>query len=90
MKNNNASYFQQTAFIKPRFKYKAVKPKQINLFYLKTMKADFSLLNKEEKLRLVKDINRLFKNDLMMIEYWANKLNCSVKLSAQCVELIIP
>jgi hypothetical protein len=84
----NAAYFQQMS--KSRFKHKAVKPKQKNLFYLKTMNANFSLLNTKQKARFVKDINRMFGDCSHMIEYWANKLNLSIKNSVQGVELIIP
>lgn len=85
----NAAYFQQTAMCKTRFKYRAVKPKQQNLFYLKHINANFGLLNIKQKTRFAKDINRLFKNDYPMIEYWSNKLNLSFQDSVEGVRLII-
>lgn len=85
----NAAYFQQTVMCKSRFKHKAVKPKQLNLFYLKHMDVNFDLLNSKQKTRFVEDINRLFKNDYPMIEYWSNKLNLSFQDSVEGVKLII-
>jgi hypothetical protein len=84
----NSAYFQQMS--KSRFKHKAVRPKQKNLFYLKTKNANFSLLNRKQQVRLVKEINRLFSDSHHMIDHWAHKLNLSVKNSEQGMELIIP
>jgi len=85
----NATYFQQTAMCKTRFKHKAVKPKQQNLFYLKHINANFDLLNSNQKARFVNDINRLFKSDYPMIEHWSKKLNLSFQDSVEGVRLII-
>ena len=85
----NAAYFQQTSFVESKFKQKAIRPKQENLFYIKTRNANFNLLNNKEKNRLVENINKLFNNDLSMLEYFAKKFNISIKIEVQGVELII-
>ena len=85
----NAAYFQQTTMIKSRFKHKAVRPKQSNLFYLKYNSCNFSLLNSKLQKKLVIDINNRFGDDLHMMEYWSKKLNLHLKNSVQGAELII-
>jgi len=86
----NAAYFYQTKGAK-RFKHKQIKPKQLNLFYLQVLKADFNLLNRKQQVRFVGDINRLFGDSEYMLRTFADKLNLRVRWqdSVEGVRLII-
>lgn len=81
----NAAYFQETRWIKSRFKTRAVRPKQVNLFYLNLLNANFNLLNAKQKRRFISEINRLFGDDFRMIEHWSEKLNVPMNCGLLCM-----
>lgn len=81
----NAAYFQETRWIKSRSKDQAIRPKQVNLFYLSLLNANFDILNNKQKRRFISEVNRLFGDDLRMIEHWSEKLHVPMNCGLLCM-----